>query len=109
MPLLRRANGADRTVSAVVAGKPLGLARQLMIAARLLPPPISALLAAASFASATGNASLLSRLPPGARNSLPAPQEFNTRSALFAAGSVLPSRHGVSSGSPSATLAPTES
>ena len=38
MPLLRRADGADRPVSTIVAGKPLGLARQLMNAARSLPP-----------------------------------------------------------------------
>ena len=99
MPLLRRADGADQSVSATVAGKPLGLARQLMNAARSLPP-ISALLAAAPFASANPEREPFVAPAAGARNSLPASEEFSTRSALIAAGSALPSRRGA--GSPSA-------
>jgi hypothetical protein len=106
MPLLRRPNGADRPVSTVVAGKPLGLARQLMNAARSLPP-ISALLAAAPFASATENATLLSRLPPARAICCPR-RRSSARDRLFLPlASALPSRRGAPSGSPSATLAPT--
>jgi hypothetical protein len=58
MPLLRRADGADRPVSAIVACKPVGLARQLMNAAlsisRYLRPPLSP--------PRAENAALLSRL-----------------------------------------------
>jgi hypothetical protein len=77
-----------------------------MNAARSLPP-ISALLAAAPFASGDRECEPFVVPAAGARNLLPASAEFSPRSALFAVGSALPSRRGASSEPPSATLAST--